>query len=196
MIVLGLTGSIGMGKSTAAAILRRMGVDTHDADACVRKALAPGGAGFEEVAVTFPACWDKKHHVIRRDILGEIVFKDEEKRKRLEEILHPVVRQDQEAFLRRQKSLGRKTAALDIPLLFETGAQARVDYTLLVSAPFHVQRARVLARAGMDEDRFLAIINAQMPDGEKRCRADFVVETGMGYAYTQRALKKILKGIR
>lgn len=196
MIVLGLTGSIGMGKSTASTMLRRMGVQTHDSDSCVHEALEPGGAGFEEVAVTFPDAWDKKHHLIRRDILGEIVFKDAQKRAELEEILHPIVRQKQKLFLRRQKTLGQKIAALDIPLLFETGAQRSVDYTILVSAPFHVQRARVLAREGMDEERFHAILNAQMSDREKRNLADFVVETGLGYAYTGQALRQILKDVQ
>ena len=133
--------------------------------------------------------------MIRRDILGQIVFDEPEKRCELENILHPVVRQDQKKFLRDQRLKGRKVAALDIPLLFETKAQNRVDYTLVVTAPYTVQRRRVLARPGMDEDRFLSVLNAQMPDAQKRAQADFVVQTGLGLGHTYGTLRAILKKI-
>lgn len=196
MIVLGLTGSIGMGKSTAARLLRLMGVPVHESDDAVHKALAPGGASFEEVAVTFPDAWDAKRHVIRRDILGQIVFGNDDKRRELESIVHPAVWASQKQFTLRYQKLGRKIVALDIPLLFETGAEKRVDKVIVVSAPYDVQRRRVLSRPGMTEDKFLKILNSQMPDSEKRKRADFVVETGMGLGHTWRHLRKIIKEVK
>ena len=196
MIVLGLTGSIGMGKSTAARMLRMMGIPVHESDEAVHKALAPGGVAFEEVAVTFPDAWDKKRHVIRRDVLGQIVFADEEKRHALEQIVHPAVWASQKAFARKYQLMGRRMIALDIPLLFETGAEERVDYTICVSAPYDIQRRRVLSRAGMSEEKFLKIVASQMPDGEKRRRADFVVETGMGLGHTWRALRQIVRKVK
>lgn len=195
MIVLGLTGSIGMGKSTAARMLRMMGVPVHESDDAVHKALAPGGAAFEEVAVTFPEAWDKKRHVIRRDILGQIVFADEDKRRELEDIVHPAVWASQKHFVLKYTKLGRRIVALDIPLLFETGAEERVDYVICVTAPYAVQRRRVLKRPGMSEEKFLKILSTQMPDEEKRTLADFVVQTGMGLGHTWRALRKIIKEV-
>ena len=196
MIVLGLTGSIGMGKSTATTMLRRMGVPVHESDDAVHNALKPGGEAFEEVAVTFPEAWNKKKHIIDRTKLGEIVFKDARRRTELEEILHPLAQKSQETFIRREKSLGRKIVALDIPLLFETAAHTRVDYTLLVTAPPSVQERRVLARPGMTKEKFIAILNAQMPDAEKRARADFIIPTGQGRAVTYRTLSRIVNGLR
>jgi dephospho-CoA kinase len=185
-----------MGKSTAASMLAKLGCGVHSADEAVREALSPKGAAFEEVAVTFPACWDKKKHLIKRDMLADIIFNDASKRKQLEDILHPVVRQSQKKFIQNQERLGREIVVLDIPLLFETGAEERVDYTLVVSAPYHVQRHRVLDRPGMTEEKFSAILKTQMPDAEKRARADFVIPTGMGMAYTYKSLEQCLKGIK
>lgn len=196
MIVLGLTGSIGMGKSTAAYMLKKLGCGVHDSDKAAREALEPGGLAFEEVAVTFPECWDKKKHVIRRDALAKIIFNDEGKRQTLGAIVHPAVRQSQVRFIRAQQRLGREFVVLDIPLLFETGAQHRVDYTLVVTAPYHVQRRRVLSRPGMTEEKFFAILETQMSDAEKRARADFIIPTGMGRAVTYRALQNCLNDIK
>lgn len=196
MIVLGLTGSIGMGKTTAAGMLQKLGCAVHDSDKAVHAALEPYGAAFEEVALTFPEAWDKKTHRIKRPVLAEIIFKDAQKRKELESILHPIVRQEQKKFVRRQQSLGKKIAVLDIPLLFETGAENRVDYTIVVSAPHHIQRRRVLSRPNMTEEKFHAILASQMPDHEKRIRADFVIPTSMGLAYTYNALKKAIQEIK
>ena len=195
MIILGLTGSIGMGKSTAARMLKRMGVPVFDSDADVHKALSPKGAAFEEVAVTFPESWDKKTRTINRKILGGIVFEDAEKRAELEAILHPIVQQGQRKFITAMRRIGKRVVVLDIPLLYETGAEARVDYTICVSAPFDIQRRRVLSRPNMDERRFLKILDHQMPDAQKRARADFVVDTGMGYARTYRQLHNIVKQV-
>lgn len=196
MIVLGLTGSIGMGKSAAARFLHRLGVPTHESDDAVHKALMPGGAAFEEVAVTFPEAWEKKTHTINRRILGEMVFADPAKRTALEDILHPVARASQEKFIRDHIRMGNKIVCLDIPLLYETGAESRVDYVLVVTASPAVQRRRVLARAGMTEEKFLSILNAQMNDAEKCARADFVIPTGMGYHTTFRALQQALQIIK
>jgi dephospho-CoA kinase len=196
MIVLGLTGSIGMGKSTAARMLRMMGVPVHESDKAAHAALMPGGAAFEEVAVTFPEAWDKKRHVIRRDILGQVVFADEEKRHALETIVHPAVWASQKQFTLKHTKLGRRIVVLDIPLLYETNAQTRVDKVICVTAPYDMQRRRVLSRPGMDEEKFLNILATQMSDGEKRRRADYVVETGQGLGHTWRALRQVIKEVK
>ncbi len=196
MWVLGLTGSIGMGKSTAASMLRRMGVFTHESDHAIHQALAPGGSAFEEVAVTFPEAWDKKTHTINRQILGKIIFDKREARQELEKILHPVARQAQETFIRHHARMGQKYVCLDIPLLFETGAEHRVDAVMVVTAPFDIQRRRVLARPGMTEDKFLSILNAQMPDAEKQARADFVVSSGLGYAHLYQDIYQVIHQIK
>lgn len=195
MIVIGLTGSIGMGKTTVARMMKQLGCAIHDSDKCVHDALQPKGAAFEEVALTFPTAWEKKTHTINKKILGEIIFKDSEKKEELENILHPVVQQSQKNFIQKQTRLGREVVVLDIPLLFETGAETRVDYTFVVSAPYHIQRHRVLSRPYMSEEKFKAILAAQMSDSEKRARADFVIPTGLGLAYTHRILKKSLGDI-
>jgi len=195
MIVIGLTGSIGMGKTTVAGQFEYCGCPSHDSDVAVHHALQPGGAGFEEVAVTFPEAWDKKNHIIKKDVLSKLVFDNEVKRNELENILHPIVQSEQTDFIRKHKKLGRKAVVLDIPLLFETGADVRVDYTATVTAPFFMQRRRVLKRAGMTEDKFNAILKAQMPDKEKRERADFIIRTSLGRAYSMRQVKQILSEI-
>jgi len=196
MILIGLTGSIGMGKSTAAGMLKKMGCAIHDADQAVREALSPNGGAFEEVAVTFPTCWDKKNHLIKRDILSEIIFNDDDKRIELENILHPIVQMSQRTFIQKQQRLEQDIVVLDIPLLFETGAQNRVDYTFVVSAPHHIQKRRVLSRPNMSEEKFYAILQNQMPDNEKKLYADFVISTGMGLAYTYKNLQKAIKEIK
>lgn len=193
MIVLGLTGSIGMGKSTAASMLKILGVPVHDSDRAVHAALAPKGAAFEEVAVTFPGAWDKKSRTIDRKALGDIVFHDKAQRKKLEAILHPIAAASQKKFIMDMRSKGKRAVVLEIPLLFETGAEARVDYTICVTAPAAIQRRRVLARKNMTEEKFRNIVANQMPDAEKQARSDFTVQTGMGYATTFRELRKILK---
>ena len=193
MIVYGLTGSIGMGKSTAAKMLKLMGVPVHDSDHAVHAALGPKGGAFEEVAVTFPGAWDKKNRLIDRNKLGDIVFHDKAELKKLEAILHPLAAASQKKFLQSMKIKGKRAVALDIPLLFETGAEDRVDYTLCVSAPAIIQHRRVMARKNMTEEKFQRIVSSQMPDLQKQQRADFVVQTGLGYAATFRQLRKILK---
>lgn len=209
MIVIGLTGSIGMGKSTAGAMLEALGVPVHDSDSAVHGLLHPGSAAWAALTAAFPysahpeiyrrkRVWRFpfcRESAIDRAALGRIVFADDAAREKLEAILHPFVQDAQRVFIQRQRALGRKIAALDIPLLFETGAEARMDYTLVVSAPPHVQHARVMARRGMSAEKLKGILERQMPDGEKRARADFVVHSGLGRAYMMRELKTVLHTI-
>ena len=196
MIVVGLTGSIGMGKSYAASILKKMGIPVHDSDRAVHQSLLPNGEAFEEVAVTFPACWDKKTLTIDRKKLGHIVFNDGIALKQLEQILHPVAKKSQMAFIKKVKAKGKNICVLEIPLLFETKAQDRVDYVVCVSASPAIQRRRVLARKGMTIEKFEQILSRQMPDAQKRARSDFVVNTGLGAAQTYKELKKIVFKIK
>jgi dephospho-CoA kinase len=191
MIVVGLTGSIGMGKSTAAALLRRLGVPVHDADAAVHRLLGRGGAAVKAVAAAFPGTARKAG--IDRAALGRRVFGDAASLRRLEEILHPLVRADTDRFLRGMAARRVPLVVLDIPLLFESGGARRCDAVIVVSAPAFLQRARVLARPGMSEARLAAILAKQMPDGEKRRRADFVVPTGLGRRLTLRRLAEIVR---
>ena len=196
MIVAGLTGSIGMGKSAAGRLFRRMGIPVHESDTAVHKALSPKGRAFEEVAVTFPEAWDSKKRLIDRKKLGELVFSDPDKRRALEKILHPVAYESQMRFVRDMSRLGKKIVVLDIPLLFETGAQTRVDVTICVTAPYAIQRRRVLMRKNMTEEKFQRILMLQMPDGQKQMLSDYVVQTGMGYAHTYRALRSIVRALK
>jgi dephospho-CoA kinase len=177
-------------------MLCKMGCPVHDSDEAVLKALAPYGSAFEIVAVTFPDVWDKKRRLIDRKKLGEIVFHHEGKRKELESILHPVARQSQLKFIQEMHRKGRKIVALDIPLLFETGAQDRVDYTICVTAPDDIQRRRVMMRPNMSEEKFARIKSLQMPDEQKQALADYVVQTGLGYALTYRSLEAIVDAVK
>ncbi|MGY8956847.1 MAG: dephospho-CoA kinase [Alphaproteobacteria bacterium] len=194
MIILGLTGSIGMGKSTAANMFRAMGVPVHDADATVHGLLANDGRVRAAIEARFVGVVQSGD--IDRQALGAAVFGDPAARRDLEAILHPRVRLASQKFLRRHQLLNTDLVVLDIPLLYETGGEARVDAVVVVSAPAFLQRRRVLARPGMDADKFAGILASQLPDREKRHRADFVVETGIGKAYTFSRLKRIVTAIR
>lgn len=196
MIVLGLTGSIGMGKSQVASMFKKLGIPVHDSDKAVHQALLPRGDAFEEVAVTFPEAWDKKSRAIDRKKLGQIVFSDPQKLKTLELILHPIAQASQLHFERAMKRQGHKMVVFEIPLLFETGAQARVDYTVCVSAPAAIQRRRVLSRKNMTPEKFEQILCHQWPDAKKRAHSDFIVQTGMGYAHSFSNVKKIIKTVK
>jgi dephospho-CoA kinase len=195
MIVLGLTGSIGMGKSTAANMLRRLGLKLFDADAAVHRLLGPGGKAVAAVENLFPGVRDGAGAIDRRR-LGTRVFGDPAALRCLESILHPMVRRDETRFVRQARARREKLVVLDIPLLYETGAPDRVDYVLVVSAPARVQRERVMRRPGMTESRFASILRAQMPDREKRRRADFVVPTGLGLGLTFRGLRRVVAELR
>jgi len=195
LIVLGLTGSIGMGKSTAAAMLRRLGVPLFDADLVVHGLLAPSGAAVSAVSAAFPGV-ETEAGGIDRVLLGQRVFTNPAALRPLEEILHPMVAAEEKRFLARSRARRVALVVLDIPLLFETGAERRCDYVLVVSAPALVQRQRVMRRPGMTEIRLAAILRKQVPDRRKRQRADFVVPTGAGRGVTLRRLKAIVRLLR
>ena len=188
MILLGLTGSIGMGKSTTAQLFADEGVPVHDADAAVHALYAPGGAAVAAVEAAFPGVTHQGG--VQRERLSAHVAGKPEALARLEAIVHPLVLRDRDEFLERIK--GAPVALFDIPLLFETGAEDLVDAVVVVSAPTEVQRARVLARPGMTEAKLDAILARQIPDAEKRARADFVVGTGAGLEPARAAVRRIL----
>lgn len=171
MIILGLTGSIGMGKSTTAAMFAAQGVPVWDADAAVHR-LYDGGTAVAPIAVAFPGAVTKNK--VDRDALKTALARDSTALKRLEQIVHPLVAADRQSFL---NSTDAALVVLDIPLLFETGYSAQVDKIAVASAPPEVQRTRVLARGTMTEEQFEMIRAKQMPDAEKRARADYVIET-------------------
>lgn len=194
LTVLGLTGSIGMGKSTAAEMLRQLGLPVFDADAVVHKLQAPGGRAIPAIARAFPDL--VMGGVLDRARLAKRAFEAPDVLRRLEHILHPLVHEAETRFLR-LAALGRRPlVVLDIPLLFESGAERRCDYTLVVTAPPFVQAARVLKRPGMTPARFRAVLDKQMPDLEKRKRADFVIPTGAGRHYTRSVLREIVRQTR
>ena len=186
MMIVGLTGSIGMGKSTAAKMLRQMGVPVYDADANVHAVQAPGGAALPAIEAAFPGV--VKDGVLDRQALGARVFGNKEALRRLEAIVHPLVGQRQRAFLKRAALRRERLVVLDIPLLFEGLGDRRVDATLVVSAPGFLQRRRVMARPGMTEQRLDGILRQQVPDAIKRRKASIVIPTGLGLAPTRRAL--------
>jgi dephospho-CoA kinase len=191
MIVIGLTGSIGMGKSTATNMLRRMGCPISDADAIVHKLMARGGDAVVPVDAAFPGV--VKDGAIDRAALGQRVFGNPEALRRLERILHPLVGRDRDRFLRRSALRGARMVVLDVPLLYETGGADRCDSVILVSAPAMIQQARVMRRPGMTLERLGNIRKLQMPNGEKRRRAEFVAETGLGRYVTLRALQRAVR---
>lgn len=195
MIVLGLTGSIGMGKSTAAAVLRRLGVPLYDADAEIHKMLGAGGSAVAAVEAAFPGVRGADGAIDRRK-LGACVFGKPKELHRLEAILHPMVRAVERGWVARHRARRDKFAVLDIPLLFETDRIDRVDGIIVVSAPPRLQRERVMRRPGMSMERFAAIVDSQFPDREKRRRADFVVSTALSRAGTARQLAAIVRRVR
>lgn len=186
LTILGLTGSIGMGKSEAARMLQRLGVPVFEADAVVHQLLAKEAIPF--IAKTFPAAL--KNGTVDRQALGKIVFADTKQKKVLEAILHPLVRLKQKHFLKTMRH--KNLVVLDIPLLFETGWDEVCDAVMVVSAPYLIQRQRVMKRAGMTEQKFQAILASQMPDFEKRKRADFIIHTGLGKRF---ALCEIVRAL-
>ena len=194
MLIFGLTGSIAMGKSTAAGMLRRLGVPVHDSDAAVRQLLTEGGAGVAPVERSFPDA--VRGGVVDRQALGAHVFADPEALNTLESLLHPLVAAEARQFLKRAARSHAALVVLDIPLLFETGAERRCDATIVVSAPALVQRQRALARPGMTAAKLDGILARQLPDAEKRRRADFVVPSGLGRAVTLHALRRVVRQSR
>ncbi len=190
MIVLGLTGSIGMGKSTTTAMFADEGALVWNADAAVHRLYARGGAAVAPIAEAFPGA--VVDGAVDRDRLAAALGRDEAAFRRLESIVHPLVAQGRIEDLAVAEARGVKLAVLDIPLLFETGGDAAVDAVVVVTAPGEVQAARVLARPGMTRERFEAILARQLPDAEKRRRADFLVDTGAGFEAARTQVREIV----
>lgn len=188
MTVLGLTGSIGMGKSAVARMFAEAGVPVFDADAVVHQLQGPGGALVEEIERQFPGATGPAG--VDRSALARMVLGDADALARLEALIHPAVAQARREFVERHRAA--PLVVLDIPLLFEKGSDAEVDKIAVVSAPATIQRKRVLARAGMTDDRFERILALQMPDAEKRARADFVIPTGGSLEETNAAVRSII----
>ncbi|MBZ9920422.1 MULTISPECIES: dephospho-CoA kinase [unclassified Mesorhizobium] len=192
MIVLGLTGSIGMGKSTTAKMFAEAGIPVHDSDETVHRLYAGKAAPLVEAA--FPGTTGAGG--VDRAKLGARVLGDAAALKRLEAIIHPMVRADADAFLARNRAAGAPLAVLDIPLLFETGGRDRVDKVVVVTAPAEVQRQRVLARPGMSEEKLASILASQVPDAQKRRQADFVIDTSRGLDAARAEVKAIIADLR
>ena len=186
--IIGLTGSIGMGKSTVAAMFERAGVPVFDADAEVRAMQGPGGELIEAIEAAFPG--STGDHGVERDTLGKIVFADKEKLAKLEAIVHPAVGARRAKFLQDNKDA--PLILFDIPLLFERGGHEAVDVIVVVSAPAEVQRERVLARPDMTVEKFEHILGLQTPDAEKRERADYIIDTGTTLDATEAQVRALV----
>lgn len=187
--VIGLTGSIGMGKSTVADMFESAGVPVFDADAEVRKLQGPGGELVARIEAEFPGSTGPEG--VDREKLGQLVFADKEKLSRLEAIVHPAVGEKRAAFL--AKNISSDLILFDIPLLFEGGGHASVDVVVVVSAPADVQRQRVLARPGMTVEKFEHILSLQVPDEEKRARADHIIDTGVSLEETKKQVEALVE---
>lgn len=194
MKIVGLTGSIGMGKTTAAALFRRRGVPVYDADRAVHKLSEKGGRAVPAIARAFPGA--VKDGAVDRKALGALVFNDAKALKKLESILHPLVAEERTAFLRRQRARRVPVVVLDIPLLFETGGERLCDQIVVVSAPAFLQTARVMKRPGMTAEKLAGILSHQMPDYEKRRRADRIIPTGMGKRTALGMIDRLLADLR
>jgi dephospho-CoA kinase len=188
MFILGLTGSIGMGKSATAKMFAEEGVPVHDADAAVHRLYE--GEATPLIEAAFPGTTSGGK--VDRTRLGRRVLDDAAAIARLEAIVHPLVAQSRERFIAETGRRGAEVAVLDVPLLFETGGDKRVDAVVVVSAPAEVQRARVFERPGMTDEKFASILTKQMPDAEKRARADFVVDTSKGFDAARAQVREIL----
>jgi dephospho-CoA kinase len=192
MLVIGLTGGIGMGKTAAAAYFARSGIPVFDADACVHRLYE--GEAVAAIDAAFPGV--TRHGKIDRMLLATELRGRPERLKRLESIVHPMVVKHEIDFLREQEKKGAKLAVLEIPLLFETGADKRVDVTVVVSAPHQVQRTRVLARPGMTVEKLEHLIGRQLPDAEKRARADFVINSGTSLKEMHAELDQLIESLQ
>jgi dephospho-CoA kinase len=191
MFILGLTGSLGMGKSTTAKLFAEEGVPVHDADAAVHKLYQ--GEAAPPIEAAFPGTTGGGK--VDRAKLGTWVIGDEAAMRKLESIVHPLVRQAEEHFLAQAERQGAKIAVLDIPLLYETGADERCDAVVVASAPAEAQRIRAFERPGMTEAKFQALLAKQLPDAEKRTRADFIVDSGHGIEPARAQVREILKQV-
>lgn len=192
MIKLGLTGSIGMGKSTTAQFFREAGIPVNDADQVVHELYR--GKAVAPIEIAFPGV--ASNGVVDRQKLADYLSRNPAKFAELEAIVHPLVRAEEQAFLVRQKEAGADLVVLDIPLLFETGGQDRVDSIVVVTCDPDIQEKRVLARPGMTREKFDMILSRQMSDSEKRKRADFIVDTGLGFEPARQAVDNIIRQLR
>jgi dephospho-CoA kinase len=193
MKILGLTGGIGMGKSTAAAAFRRARIPVFDADAAVHRLQARGGRAVRTIEAAFPGT--VRDGAVDRVALRNAVLGNPSALARLERILHPMVEQEERAFVARARRRGDRAVVLDIPLLFETGGDRRVDRVVVVSAPRSVQMYRIRSRRRMNADDIAAVIARQMPDAEKRRRADLVVRTGLSRRNSLKALSQLIREV-
>ncbi|HET6197429.1 MAG TPA: dephospho-CoA kinase [Acetobacteraceae bacterium] len=193
MIILGLTGGIGMGKSTAAAAFRRARIPVFDADASVHRMQSPGGRAVRAIAAAFPGT--VRGGEVDRRALRQAVLGHPEALTRLEHLLHPMVEEDERAFIARARRRGSRVVVLDIPLLFETRGDRRVDQVIVVTAPRDVQMHRIRARRHMSDADIEAVIARQMPDAEKRRRADVVIRTGLSRHASQKALNRLIRAV-
>lgn len=193
-LLIGLTGSIGMGKSETARLFGRLGIPVHDADAAVHRLYEQGGAAVAALAKVFPECVVEGR--VDRAGLAAKVRKDPSAFQQLERIVHPLVAVDQRAFIENAAAAGAEMIVLDIPLLFETGKEGAMDAVVVVSAPRAVQRKRVLARSGMTGEALDDILARQMPDVDKRARAHFVVETDKGLDHALEQVKSIVAALK
>jgi dephospho-CoA kinase len=191
--IIGLTGGIGMGKSTAAKVFRRARIPVFDADLAVHRLQAKGGRAVKAIEAAFPGT--TKDGAIDRSALRHTVLDNPDALTRLEHILHPMVEAEERAFVGRARRAGKRAVVLDIPLLFETNGERRVDTVVVVSAPRAIQIQRVAKRRRMSKDDVAAIIARQMPDSEKRRRADLVVRTGLSRNHTLRVLHRFIRGL-
>lgn len=191
MINVGLTGSIGMGKSTTAAMFRDAGVPVYDADAAVAELYLAGGAAVAPLEAAFPGV--TKNGAVDREALRQRVLGDDTAMARLNAIVHPLLGKDRSDFYEKAQAAGASMVVLDIPLLFETGGDRNMDVVVVASAPANLQRLRVLARPGMNPERFEDILRRQMPDLEKRARADFIVDTAQGLDAARLQVAEIIK---
>lgn len=194
MIHIGLTGSIGMGKSTTAQMFRDAGVPVYDADAAVAALYVQGGAAVAPLEDAFPGV--TRDGAVDREALRLRVLGDDEAMTRLNAVVHPLLGRDRAEFLRQAEASGADVLVFDIPLLFETGGERNMDAVVVVTAPSDVQRARVLAREGMTPERLDAILARQTPDAQKRERADFVIDTGQGLEAARAAVARVLAAVR
>jgi dephospho-CoA kinase len=193
MIILGLTGSLGMGKSATATLFAEEGVPVYDADAAVHALYADGGAAVPPIRAAFPAA--VRDGAVDREALSRLVLDNGAAMRQLESIVHPLVSQAQKEFLRAQQSAGAGVVVLDIPLLMERGTDRAVDAVVVVSAPEAVQRERVLSRPNMSLAKMAALLARQIPDDEKRERADFVINTGHGLDEAREQVRAVLAAV-
>ena len=194
MLNIGLTGSIGMGKSTTAAMFRQAGIPVYDADAAVAQIYLAGGAAVEPLEAAFPGV--TRDGAVDREALRQRVLGDDDAMSKLNSVVHPLLGKDRAAFYADAEAAGADMVVLDIPLLFETGGERNMDVVVVVSAPGDVQRARVLARPGMSAERLEAILSRQLPDAQKRARADFVVDTGRGLEAAEAQVRDIINALK